>query len=206
MPRAQLQLVSVACLLVAAKHEEELHPSAADLAAMAANSFTPGDLVRMESLVLSCLKFRLACPTSHTFLSIYKGLLRLSPELHSLAAYFIELSMLEYSMLEAMPSVLAAGAVVLAAGHRGDKAVLWAMNQILPGINVGCAPCLGALQALSLQAEEAAKSPNCHTPFSPVLEKFCTERWHRAALVLHSGGGGGGCSNQPHHRRLGHSS
>jgi cyclin-A len=40
VPRSQLQLVGTAALLVAAKHEEERHPSVADLANIAANCFT----------------------------------------------------------------------------------------------------------------------------------------------------------------------
>lgn len=40
VPKSQLQLVAVACLLVASKHEEEAHPSAKDLSAIAGHCFT----------------------------------------------------------------------------------------------------------------------------------------------------------------------
>lgn len=181
VPRSQLQLVAVACLLVASKHEDESHPSAADLSTMAAHSFTPADLVRMEGLLLSGLKFCLAEPTVYTFLSLFKGILNLRPEVHALAAYYAELAMLEYSMLRVAPSVLAAGAVVLAAGHLGDGATLQALNEAMPGINVSVGPCLGALQKVIAKASERT---SLNIAFCPIREKFSTRKWHKVAIVV----------------------
>jgi hypothetical protein len=183
VPRSQLQLIAVACLLVAAKHEEEMHPSVADLAAMAAHSFTADDLVRMEALLLSSLKFCLAPPTSYTFLSVFKGLFTLRPEVFSLAAYYLEISMMEYSLLNIPPSVLAAGAIVLAAGQYGDGVVLRALTKLIPGINVQVAPCLGALQTVAGTARHICTTSKSHTIYTPVLDKFQSEKWHGAAIV-----------------------
>lgn len=49
----------------------------------------PEDLLRMETIVLSCLGFSVTCPTSHTFLSLVKAALTLTPQVHSLAAFLI---------------------------------------------------------------------------------------------------------------------
>jgi Cyclin, N-terminal domain/Cyclin, C-terminal domain len=183
VPRTQLQLIAVACLLVAAKHEEEMHPPVADLAAMAAHSFTAEDLVRMEALLLSSLKFCLAPPTSYTFLSVFKGLFSLRPEVFSLAAFYLEISMMEYSLLNISPSVLAAGAVVLAAGHYGDGVVLFALAKLIPGINVQVGPCLGALQRVAESVRQVFTTAKSHTIYTPVLDKFQSEVWHGAAIV-----------------------
>ena len=183
VPRTQLQLIAVACLLVSSKHEEEMHPSVADLAAMAAHSFTAEDLVRMEALLLSSLKFCLAPPTSYTFLSIFKGLFSLRSEVFSLATYYLELALMEYSLVSISPSLLAAGAVVLAAGHYGDGAVLRALGKLVPGINVQVSPCLGALQRLSDTVKQVVTTTRSHTIYTPVLDKFQSERWNRAAFV-----------------------
>lgn len=183
VPRSQLQLIAVACLLIAAKHEEEMHPSVADLAAMAAHSFTPEDLVRMEALLLTTLKFCLAPPTSYTFLSVLKGLFTLSPEVFSLAAYYLEISMMEYSLLKISPSVLAAGAVVLAAGQFGDGVVLRALGKLIPGINLQIGPCLGSLQHVAETARQVCGTAKSHTMYTPVLDKFQSEVWHGAAIV-----------------------
>lgn len=183
VPRTQLQLIAVACLLVSSKHEEEMHPSVSDLAAMAAHSFTAEDLVRMEALLLSSLKFCLAPPTSYTFLSIFKGLFSLRPEIFSLATYYLELALMDYSLVSISPSLLAAGAVALAAGHYGDGVVLRALGKLVPGINVQVSPCLGALQRLSDSVKQVATTTRSHTIYTPVLDKFQSERWNRAAFV-----------------------
>ena len=181
VPRSQLQLVAVACLLVAAKHEDEAHPCAADLAAMAAHSFTAEDLVRMECLLLSGLKFCLAQPTAYTFLLLLKGILHVSPEVYSLAAYYVELAMLEYGMLRVAPSVIAAGAIALAAGHYGDGATLQALHDVMPGINVSVGPCLGALQKILITKTSGKKAGD--GVYCPVRDKFSSRKWHKVAQV-----------------------
>lgn len=87
VPRSNLQLISVACMLVASKHEEERHPSVQDFTSIADNCFVPGDLLKMESLVLQTLGFRINAPTSHTFLSLFQQGIQSSPTCHALAAF-----------------------------------------------------------------------------------------------------------------------
>lgn len=87
VPRSNLQLISVACMLVASKHEEERHPSVQDFTSIADNCFLNGDLLRMESEVLQCLGFRINAPTSHTFLSLFSHGVTLSSKAQSLASY-----------------------------------------------------------------------------------------------------------------------
>ena len=88
VPRSNLQLISVACMLVASKHEEERHPSVQDFTSIADNCFLAGDLLKMESLVLQSLEFRINAPTSCTFLSMFQQGINLSPKAHAMAAYF----------------------------------------------------------------------------------------------------------------------
>lgn len=49
----------------------------------------PGDLLRMEAIVLDCLSFRVNAPTAHTFLSMYKQALGLQPRTCALASYLV---------------------------------------------------------------------------------------------------------------------
>ena len=203
VPRGQLQLVATASLLVAAKHEEEAHPSVADLVGWADNSFTAADLIQMERLLLTALKFNLAPPTSATFLSTLRGLLNIRPEVHALAAYYLELAMLEYCLLKFHPSVLASAALVLAAGQYNDGATLLALSAAIPGINVEVGYCLSALREVIAVAERtmaaaaaaaaaavrhAQRRPSVasggggHTEYTPVYEKFATEKWHHVSI------------------------
>lgn len=87
VPRSNLQLISVACMLVASKHEEERHPSVQDFTSIADNCFLTGDLLRMESAVLQCLSFRMNVPTSHTFLTLFLQGVTLSPKAQAVASY-----------------------------------------------------------------------------------------------------------------------
>lgn len=87
VPRSNLQLIAVACMLVASKHEEERHPSVQDFTSIADNCFLPGDLLKMEALVLQTLGFRINAPTSCIFLSMFRQGIALSPKAHSMAAY-----------------------------------------------------------------------------------------------------------------------
>jgi len=186
VPRSQLQLLAVTCLLIAAKHEEEALPSIYDLASVADNCFTPNDILRMECIVLSCLEFRITCPTAHTFLSLIKGMLDLHPAMHSLASYLIELSILEYDMLDLLPSQLASGAVAIAAITFNDARTRQALPMIVPGASVApVVPCMRRLLALQLKAaaisavETDDSAAHC---FLPINAKFSTAKWNHVAL------------------------
>jgi len=86
--RSNLQLISVACMLLAAKHEEERHPSVQDFTSIADNCFLAGDLLKMESVVLQSLAFRINAPTSCTFLSMFQQGINVSPKAHAMASFF----------------------------------------------------------------------------------------------------------------------
>ena len=86
--RSNLQLISVACMLLAAKHEEERHPSVQDFTSIADNCFLAGDLLNMESGVLQSLAFRINAPTSCTFLSMFQHGINLSLKAHAMASFF----------------------------------------------------------------------------------------------------------------------
>ena len=74
-------------MLVASKHEEERHPSVQDFTSIADNCFLAGDLLKMESLVLQSLGFRINAPTPHTFLSLFQQGIPSSPKCQALAAF-----------------------------------------------------------------------------------------------------------------------
>eukprot|EP00884_Botryococcus_braunii_P011079 jgi/Botrbrau1/19973/Bobra.0059s0088.1 len=112
--RAVLQLISVACMMIAAKHEEEHIPSADKFTTIADNSFEQEKLVRTESVILSCLGFRVMTPHSFGFMSLLQQLLQFPRKVGYLASFILELAMLEYDFLEFRPSTLAAAAVLLA--------------------------------------------------------------------------------------------
>ena len=73
------------------------------------------DLLRMERIMLDGLGWRVKTPTSYTFLHLYTQALSCpQPKATALAAYLVELSMLDYEGLAFPPSMVAASALMLA--------------------------------------------------------------------------------------------
>lgn len=180
VPRTQLQLVAVACMLIAAKHEEELHPSMLDFTEIADNCFLPADLLRMEAIVLDCLSFRINTPTAHTFLSMYKQALSLQPRTCALASYLAELAILEYELLHMRPSHIAAAATLLAQLYTSDLQSTCHLAAVTQYSVDDLKPCMRRMLALQRLAHEAAG----HTsPYLAVRDKYSSHQWLSVATT-----------------------
>lgn len=116
-----LQLLSVACLSLAAKMEEPLVPSVLDLQVEGAKHiFEPRTIRRMELLVLTVLDWRLRSITPFSFISYFAYKLDSTGTytgfLISRATQIILSNIQEASFLEYWPSCIAA-ATILCAAH-----------------------------------------------------------------------------------------
>ena len=130
VPRARLQLVGVACMLLAAKYEEIYAPQVDEFVFITDNTYSRDELLRAEAEALGDLRFSLSAPTAKTFLrrfvkaALSDGLG--SPEadakLPPLAAYVCELALLEYDAVAFLPSQVAAASVVVARHVLGCEA------------------------------------------------------------------------------------
>lgn len=115
-----LQLLSVACLSLAAKMEEPLVPSLLDLQVEGAKYiFEPKTIQRMEFLVLRILDWRLRSITPFSFLSFFAykldSLGTFTAFLISRASHIILSNIQEASFLEYWPSCIAAATILCAA-------------------------------------------------------------------------------------------
>ncbi|CAH8305626.1 unnamed protein product [Eruca vesicaria subsp. sativa] len=132
--RQRLQLVGVSAMLIASKYEEISPPKVEDFVYITDNTFTRQDVVSMEADILLALQFELGCPTIKTFLRRFT---RVAQEdfndsllqIEFLCCYLSELSLLDYSCIRFLPSLLAASAVFLARFIIRPKQHPW--NQIL---------------------------------------------------------------------------
>ncbi|KAK7351412.1 hypothetical protein VNO77_10854 [Canavalia gladiata] len=123
--KQRLQLLGVTCMLIASKYEEICAPRVEEFCLITDNTYTKEEVLKMESEVLNFLHFQLSVPTIKTFLrrfiqaaqSSYKVP---SVELEFLANYLAELTLVEYSFFQFLPSLVAASAVFLAR---------WTLNQ-----------------------------------------------------------------------------
>ncbi|CAN8302790.1 unnamed protein product [Cochlearia groenlandica] len=117
--RQKLQLVGVSAMLIASKYEEISPPKVEDFCYITDNTFTKQDVVSMEADILLALQFELGFPTIKTFLRRFT---RLAQEdfkeshlqVEFLCCYLSELSMLDYSCVKFLPSLVASSAVFLA--------------------------------------------------------------------------------------------
>ncbi|KAF2302469.1 hypothetical protein GH714_036462 [Hevea brasiliensis] len=117
-----MQLLSVACLSLAAKMEEALVPSLLDLQVEGAKYiFEPRTIRRMELLVLSVLDWRLRSVTPFSFLGFFACKIDSTGDyigfLISRATEIILSNMQEASFLEYWPSSIAAAAILCAANE-----------------------------------------------------------------------------------------
>ncbi|XP_062022599.1 cyclin-A1-1-like [Rosa rugosa] len=119
MNRQRLQLLGVACMMIASKYEEICAPQVEEFCYITDNTYFKEEVLEMESSVLNYLKFEMTAATTKCFLRRFvraaQGANELpSMQLECLANYLAELSLLDYSMLSYAPSLVAASAIFLA--------------------------------------------------------------------------------------------
>jgi len=114
VPKEKFQLVGVTAMFVASKYEEMYAPEIVDFCYITDNSVTTQDIRAMEILMLRTLKFSLGRPLSIHFLRRYSKAAEADATRHTLAKYFLELSLVHYQLAHYPPSVMAAAAIWLA--------------------------------------------------------------------------------------------
>ncbi|XP_062098743.1 cyclin-A1-1-like [Humulus lupulus] len=119
MNRQRLQLLGVACMMIASKYEEICAPQVEEFCYITDNTYFKDEVLQMESSVLNFLKFEMTAPTTKCFLRRFvraaQGINEVPlMQFECLANYLAELSLLEYSMLCYAPSMIAASAIFLA--------------------------------------------------------------------------------------------
>ncbi|CAG9796679.1 unnamed protein product [Diatraea saccharalis] len=111
--RNQLQLVGVTAMFIASKYEEIYAPDVRDFVYVTDNAYKKSDVFRCEREIMSKLGFCLARPIPLSFLRRFVKAAHGTSKNHHLAKYFVDLSLIEYTMAHYRPSELAAAAVCL---------------------------------------------------------------------------------------------
>merc|ERR1712190_247535 len=112
--RDYLQLVGVTSAFIASKYEEIWAPSVKDYIYCTDKAYTLDEILHLEKIILQALKFRLTVPTSYFFLQRFLEITRADKDVSMLSQYLIELSLVEYRMLEFSYSQIAASSVYIA--------------------------------------------------------------------------------------------
>uniref|UniRef100_A0A3B3HM04 Cyclin P n=1 Tax=Oryzias latipes TaxID=8090 RepID=A0A3B3HM04_ORYLA len=111
---ANLQLLGMVCLLIAAKKEESLLPEVSDLCSLMDHAYTKRQLLRMERRLLCALKFDLSHSPPLHFLLLFAAVARCSAMMVWMARYLLELSLQEAQCVVFLPAQLAGAALCLA--------------------------------------------------------------------------------------------
>ncbi|KAH9300125.1 hypothetical protein KI387_011708 [Taxus chinensis] len=114
--RQRLQLLGISCMLIASKHEEICPPQVEEFCYITDNTYFREEVLEMERQVLGQLHFELSIPTTKSFLGRFMQAAQVcykSLQLQFLANYLAELTLLEYSFLQYLPSLIAASVVFL---------------------------------------------------------------------------------------------
>ena len=112
--RSKLQLVGITCMHIASKYQEIYPPSLHEFCFITDNTYEKEELIAMERKVLDILSFELSTPTTWMFLMRFLRVAEADRSTEYLGMYLAELSLLEYGLLQFLPSQIAASAVMLA--------------------------------------------------------------------------------------------
>nr|ADP06655.1 cyclin B [Haliotis diversicolor supertexta] len=109
----KLQLVGVTAMLVASKYEEMYAPEVADFVYITDNAYSKADIRDMERDILRSLEFSFGKPLCLHFLRRNSKAGQVDAMKHTLAKYLMELTIVEYDMVQYLPSQIAAAALCL---------------------------------------------------------------------------------------------
>ena len=115
VPRKSLQLLGVACTLIAAKFEEIYAPNVSELCYITDNTYSSDQIIDMERSILKYLEFRVYQPTPRTFLDLFISCGDFEREIQYCSGYLCELVLLDGKFVEHTSSVIAASALIVSA-------------------------------------------------------------------------------------------
>jgi len=78
------------------------------------DAYSQKEVIAMEEKMLRVLKFDIGMPLSYRFLRRYARCAKLDMEVLTLARYILEMSLMEYDFIDALDSMMAGAALLLA--------------------------------------------------------------------------------------------
>lgn len=114
--RNQLQLVGVACMLIAAKYEEIYPPPVDDFVFITDSTYTREEVILMESRILDRLHFELTIVTPNAMMCCFVRNMGVdcTERMRYLANFLMDITHQDYMFVGFLPSVVAASALSVA--------------------------------------------------------------------------------------------
>ncbi|KAK1417543.1 hypothetical protein QVD17_26672 [Tagetes erecta] len=119
LSKNKLQLLGVSSMLLASKFEEVSPPHVEDYCYITDNTYTKDEVIQMEKDLLNFLELEQSNPTPKTFLRIFIRALQgdnmpSCSTFEFLSWFLVELSLLDYSCIRFLPSMVAASVIFVA--------------------------------------------------------------------------------------------
>lgn len=111
---AKLQLVGITCMFIAAKVEEIVAPSAQNFLFCADSSYSEAEILQAERYVLKTIDWNLNYPNPMHFLRRTSKADSYNVQVRTIGKYLLEIQCLEWRLIAAPPSLMAAAAIWLA--------------------------------------------------------------------------------------------
>lgn len=173
--KEKLQLVGVTAMLIASKYEEIYHPTVEDFVYITDNSYTAEEVRSMEKLILRSIGYSLASPPPITFLRRFSKIAEVTATMHSMAKFLLELAMVDYGMLQFLPSQQAAAALCVALRLYTDHSIQWdtTLEHYTTYTEAELLPCMQKLAQLVLRMPLVKQQA--------VREKYSSSKFLRVA-------------------------
>ncbi|KAF7350463.1 Cyclin N-terminal domain-containing protein [Mycena venus] len=185
---AKLQLVGVTCMFIASKFEEVVAPSVLQFQEVADSSYTEAEILQAERYVLKTLDWNLSYPSPVHYLRRISKADDYNVRVRTLGKYLIEISCLEWRLIAAPPSLLAAAAIWLARMALGEEN--WTPNlahyssypesALLPTANLMLNYILKPTRHESFHLKYSGKK---FAKASVYMRQWALERWEENTLV-----------------------
>lgn len=121
--RAQLQLVGITAVLIAAKHEEVWPPEVKDCVYIAANTYTANEVLIMEREIAGTLFFRFTVPTPYPIIVRLLDATAAPESVRHAAMFFLESAAHELRLVPCLPSRIACAALLLGRMHVATNSI-----------------------------------------------------------------------------------
>ena len=172
--REKLQLVGVTALLIASKYEEIYPPDLDKLVYICDRAYDVDEIIQMEEIILKAIQYQVTIPSPHVFLVRYLKAAHADRRIVQLACFILDGTLQSYSLLNYLPSQLAAAAVLIARTQVGRnpwsptllKYALYCEEDVLP-----------VARAI---LREKASTPS---ELKAVIAKYSTQRYGEVALT-----------------------
>ncbi|KAF8734374.1 hypothetical protein AX14_003331 [Amanita brunnescens Koide BX004] len=179
---AKFQLVGITCMFIAAKVEEILAPSVTHFLMCAESTYTEGEILQAERYILKTLDWNMSYPSPMHYLRRVSKADHYNVEVRTLAKYFLEIQCVEWRLVAAPPSLIAASSIWLARVVMGYD--FWTPNlahyssypesALVPTANIILNYCLRPIRHESLYKKFAAKR---YMKVSVRMRNWVLERW-----------------------------